>query len=107
MSAQVESVAGQTTVNEGKGAIASFFDTVLSTITLILMAVGLVTLTLTWRTSDLEFQGNRELKITQSTWWGFHEEVTQVIVDGPEGWTIQRANGDRVPLSRRSVRLRN
>lgn len=107
MSAQVESVANQTTVSEGKGAVASFVETVVSTVTLILMAVGLVTLTLTWRTSDVQFESEGALQITQSTWWGLQKEVTLLSTSVPEGWTIQRENGDRVPLKSQSIRLRN
>ena len=106
MSVQHEAAVGQSAANVGKGGVPSFFMNVLNAIMLILMAVGLVTLTLSWRTSDVEFSNTGELSVTQSTWWGFEKEVTQYI-HAPEGWVIKRANGDYSPLKNQSVRLRN
>lgn len=72
-----------------------------------LIVVGLVALTLTWRTSDVEFMSGSELRITQSKWWGLQKDVKLIHASGPDGWTIERANGDRVPMKSQAIRLRN
>ena len=108
MSAQVEPVQDVAPATESpKSGIGSFFDSLVGTVMVILMAIGLVTLTLTWRTSEVRFESDGSLLVTQSTWWGFQTEDATYSAAGSNGWTIERENGDRVPLSNQSIRLRN
>ncbi|MBD9369237.1 hypothetical protein [Xanthomonas sp. XNM01] len=91
----------------GKGAIASFFDTLIGTIMLVLLSAGLITITLTWRTSDVEFLGGGQLRVTQSTWWGLQKTVTKLESSVQDGWVEIDENEVRVPLRNRAIRLQN
>ena len=91
----------------GKGAIASFFDTLIGTIMLVLLAAGLITITLTWRASDVEFLGGGQLRVTQSTWWGLQKTVTKLESSVQDGWVEVDENEVRVPLRNRAMRLHN
>lgn len=108
MSAQVE--AGLTPQVEKRGIVAgvvSFFETVLGLVMIALIVAGLVALTLTWRTSDIEFMGGGELRVTQFTWWGLKKDVNVIHASASDGWSIERPNGDRVPMKSQALRLRN
>lgn len=72
-----------------------------------LIVAGLVALTLTWRTSNVEFMSGGELRVTQSTWWGMREDVQLFRASAIDGWTIKRDNGDEVSLKNQAIRLRN
>lgn len=91
----------------GKGAIASFFDTLIGTIMLVLLAAGLITITLTWRASDVEFLGGGQLRVTQSTWWGLQKTVTRLESSMQDGWVIVQEDDTRLPLRNRAMRLQN
>ncbi|WP_129135669.1 hypothetical protein [Luteimonas sp. YGD11-2] len=88
-----------------QGAIGAFFDTVLGVIMVTLLAAGLIALTLTWRSSDLEFLGDNEVKVTKATWWGLMETVTRLEVSPQGGWMVIGDDGVRVPLRNRAMRL--
>lgn len=88
-----------------QGAIGAFFDTVLGVIMVTLLAAGLIALTLTWRSSDLEFLGDNEVKVTKATWWGLMETVTRLEVSPQGGWMVIGDDGVRIPLRNRAMRL--
>ncbi|QCO67539.1 hypothetical protein E5843_06715 [Luteimonas yindakuii] len=88
-----------------QSAIGAFFDTVLGVIMVTLLAAGLIALTLTWRSSDLEFLGDNEIKVTRATWWGLMETVTRLEVSPQGGWMVIGDDGVRVPLRNRAMRL--
>ena len=90
-----------------KGAIATFFDTLIGTIMIVLVAAGLITITLTWRASDLEFLGGGQLRVTESTWWGLQKKVTKLESSAQDGWVEIDENEVRIPLRNRAIRLEN
>ncbi|CAG4971977.1 hypothetical protein LYB30171_01099 [Lysobacter luteus] len=90
-----------------KGAIASFFDTLIGTVMLVLLAAGLIAITLTWRASDLEFLGGGQVRVTESTWWGLEKKVTKLEWSAQESWLEIDQNEVRIPLRNRAMRLEN
>jgi hypothetical protein len=48
--------------------LVGFFETLVGLVMVALIVVGIVALTLTWRTSDVEFMSGGKLRITQFTW---------------------------------------
>ena len=50
---------------EGRGAIGRFFDTLIGTIFIVLLAAGLIALTSTWQSSDLLFEGSDRVLVTR------------------------------------------
>lgn len=108
MSAQVG--AAPSAAAESRGVmtgIVGFFESLIGLAMIGLVVSGIIALTLTWRTSNVEFLGAGELQVTQSTWWGIREEVKVFQASGVDGWTIKRDNGDRVPLRTQGILLRN
>lgn len=106
----VQAEAELSSAAEKRGIVAgmvSFFETVLGLMMIVLIVVGLVALTLTWRTSDVEFMSGGELRITQYTWWGLQKDVSIIHASVSDGWSIERPNGDRVPMKSQAIRLRN
>ncbi|MBB6599607.1 hypothetical protein [Luteimonas sp. MC1825] len=95
---------------EQRGIVAgvvSFFETLVGLVMVALIVVGLVALTLAWRTSDVEFMSGGKLRITQHTWWGLQTDVNVIHASPSDGWTIERPNEDRVPMKTQAIRLRN
>ncbi|MEF3081338.1 hypothetical protein V3391_03820 [Luteimonas sp. SMYT11W] len=90
---------------EGRGAIGKFFDTLIGTIFIVLLAAGLIALTSTWQSSDLLFEGTDRVLVTQTSWWGLQSKVTVLEASQIDGWTILKENGDRVPMRSQSMRL--
>jgi len=108
MNATTENTANRPDAHpSAKGAIASFFDTLVSTVVFILLAAGLVALTLTWRSSDLAFEGANQVVVTRSTWWGFNKTITKVEASALDGWTIVEDDETRKPLRSQTMRLPN
>ena len=108
MNAQVEPVAVQCSNKPvEKGAIASFFDTLIGTIMLIVLVAGLIAITLTWRSSDVEFLGGGQLRVTQATWWGLQKTITKLESSAQDGWVEVDDNEVRIPLRNRAMRLQN
>lgn len=93
------------TSTEGRGAIGKFFDTLIGTIFIVLLAAGLIALTSTWQSSDLLFEGTDRVLVTQTSWWGLQRKVTVLEASQIDGWTIVKENGDRVPMRSQSMRL--
>lgn len=64
-------------------------------------------LTLSWRTSDVESMSKGKLRITHYTWWRLQEDPRVIHASRSDGWTIQRPNADKVPVTTQAIRLRN
>jgi hypothetical protein len=108
MSAQVEAVSQPVVEQRGiVAAVVGFFETLVGLVMVALIVVGLVALTLTWRSSDVEFMSDGKLRVTQYTWWGLQEDATVIYASPSDGWTIERPNGDKVPMKTQAIRLRN
>ena len=90
---------------EGRSAIGRFFDTLIGTIFVVLLAVGLIALTSTWQSSDLLFEGSDRVLVAQTNWWGLQRKVTVLEASQIDGWTIIEENGDRLPMRSQSMRL--
>ena len=108
MSAQVEAVSQPAVEQRGiVAAVVGFFETLVGLVMVALIVVGLIAVTLTWRTSDVEFMSGGKLRITQYTWWGLQEDANVIHASPSDGWTIERPNGDNVPMKTQAIRLRN
>lgn len=106
MNAQMDQTQAQQQVPApGRSAIGAVFDAVVSTALCVLLAAGLIALTLTWRSSDLEFIADNELRVTRTTWWGWNEKVTRLEASSRDGWQIIGDDNVRVPLRNRALRL--
>lgn len=93
-----------------KGLIASFFDTLIGTVMLFLLTAGLITITLTWRASDIEFLTDGRVKVTKASWWGLQKKVHELEFSSQDGWAeIDEVDGneERSLLRHRSMRLEN
>jgi|GEM_PF-5422148 len=106
MNAHAEHVTIATTpATDGRGAIGRFFDTLVGTIVIVLLAAGLIAITSKWQSSDLLFEGSDRLLVTQTRWWGLQSTVTVLEASQIDGWTIIEENGDRLPMRSQSMRL--
>lgn len=92
-------------VTDGRSAIGRFFDTLVGTILIVLLAAGLIALTLTWRSSDLVSEGTSRLLVTQSSWWGLQRKITVLEAFQIDGWTIIEESGNRLPMRSQPRRL--
>lgn len=89
-----------------KGAIASFIEDVIGLVVVALLVAGLVSLTLTWRSSDILFDGNGQtVTVTKSSWWGWKSEIIEVEASPQDGWTIVEKDRSRKPLRAQAMRL--
>ena len=88
--------------------IGGLFESFVVWVMVGLMAVGLVALALTWRTSDIVFGQTGELTVTQSTWWGFRDDTIHVRASSEDGWmSKEEGEAHYVQMKNRGIRLRN
>ena len=84
----------------------SFFESLLSFVLCVLMAIGLIAATATWRSSTVEFIGSDRMRITENTWWGFLNDKT-TYRSSASGWLVIRSNGDEVAVSAQPILIKN
>jgi len=90
-----------------KGAAASFFESWMGRLLLVVLAAGLLAVSLTWRTSDIEFLDGGQIRVAQSMWWGRQKTVATVEYSAQDGWVEIDEEQARGPLGSRAVRVRN
>ncbi|TDK33028.1 hypothetical protein [Luteimonas terrae] len=106
MNAHVDQGAiANTPVAGGQSVIGRFFDTLFGTVFLVLLAAGLIALTVTWQSTTLEFDGTNRLTVKQDRWWGLQPKTTVLEASPVDGWTIIDEDGGRRPLRAQSLRL--
>lgn len=84
----------------------SFFESLLTLVLWLLMAVGLIAATASFRSSTVEFVGSDRMRIIENTWWGLlSDEAT--YRSSASGWLLIRSNGDEVSVSSQPIRIKN
>ncbi|MBX3713159.1 MAG: hypothetical protein KF800_14455 [Lysobacter sp.] len=69
-----------------------FFESVFSLVLIALIIIGLVTVSVKWEQSKVEFVGDDRVRITRSTWWGTSEEVS-IYRAAERGWVVEGPDG--------------
>lgn len=87
-------------------AFLSFVENVFSVVTVVLIVIGLIAATTTWRGTTVEFIGNDRLRITQSQWWGLFN-TTSIYQASSNGWVVRLPNGEEEAVRSQPIKLRN
>lgn len=87
-------------------SLFSFFESLLTLVLWLLMAIGLITATASFRSSTVEFVGSDRMRITENTWWGLLSDET-TYRSSASGWLLIRSNGDEIPVSSQPIRIKN
>lgn len=85
-----------------RSGVMAFFEGLLTLVLCLLMAVGLVALTATFRSSTVEFIGADRLRVTQMQWWGLASNESLYRASG-SGWLRVRDNGDEVNVTTQPI----
>ena len=103
MTAETTSPSSITQQNSGSGLL-NFLANAITLVAFLLMAIGLVAATATWRSHTVEFVGADRMRLTQSEWWGLAQRET-LYRASPAGWVLLRANGDEVPVAIQPIKV--
>ena len=96
--------APPSTMQKKSGGLLHFLENALSLFLMLLMAVGLVAITATWRNTTIEFIGSDRMRITQNEWWGAASSES-LYRSTPAGWVVIRPNSDEVPVALQPIKI--
>lgn len=84
----------------------SFVENAVAIVAVVLIVIGLIAATTTWRGTTVEFVGNDRLRITQSQWWGLFN-TTSIYHASSNGWVVRLPNGEEESVRSQPIKLRN
>lgn len=103
MTTATEFSRAATQPQSGSGLL-NFLANAITFFAFLLMAVGLVAATATWRSHTIEFVGADRIRLTQSEWWGMARRES-LYRASPAGWVLLRENGDEVAVALQPIRI--
>ena len=103
MTAETTSPNSTTQPQSGNGLL-NLLTNAITFAAFILMAVGLVAVTATWRSHTIEFVGSDRMRLTQSEWWGLSRQES-LYRASPSGWVLFRENGDEVAVALQPIKI--
>lgn len=89
--------------HSGSGFL-NFLANAITLAAFMLIAIGLVAMTATWRGHTIDFVGSDRVRLTQSEWWGL-VRTESVYRASPAGWVLLRENGDEVAVALQPIRI--
>lgn len=87
-------------------AFLSFVENAVSVVAVVLIVIGLIAATSTWRATTVEFIGNDRLRITKSQWWRILK-TTSIYHAGSNGRVVRLPNGEEKAVRSQPIKLRN
>lgn len=91
---------------QSSGGFLNFVANTITLVAVLLMAIGLVAATATWRSHTIEFVGADRMRLTQSEWWGMARRES-LYRASPAGWVLLRENGDEVAVALQPITISN